>query len=375
MRKVLVFALLLLSACNLSSGQPDPLITPSVQAGGKPTVTISSPKEGDELVVGKDVFVSANASDSIGVTRVQLIVNNQIVKTVSSESASGDKTMNVLLDFKPTTQGQAKLEVIAYRRDVASDPAVVNVVVRASQSQVTETSIPQTGIPTINSNDPTCRALVSVGLNMRTGPGTNFPRITVLETGTIVPIVGRTGANDWWQVRFGSNVGWIAASFTTVYGICTSVPITYQPPAPPTITPFIPPPPTITPFIPPPPPTATPSPADLVITSIIGSTSLTIPAGEGSVSANYSVTVTNTGGRATGSFVVAISVTPGGPLVEPSSVADLRDGQSISLDFPLVFDSAGLFTIRATADNQNVVPELSEVNNTGAMDVEVLMGS
>jgi hypothetical protein len=374
MRKVLLFIILIiLSACNLSSsrGDNDPIVTPSAQASGKPTVTISSPKEGDEVVVGRDVFVSANASDSEGVTRVQLVVNNQIVKTVSSESASGDKTMSVLLDFKPNTQGQTKLEVIAYRRNVASDPAVVNIVVRASQAQVTETIVPQTGIPTINPNDPTCRALVNTGLNMRTGPNTNFNRITVIGAGVVVPIVGRTGSNDWWQVSYSGNIGWIAAPFTTVYGICTAIPITYQPPAPPTATRFIPP-PTITPPLQ---PTVTPGPADLVIISIAGAEDLTIPASEGSVSANYAVTVTNTGSRRTGTFIVAVSITPSGPLVEASSVSDLAPGQSISLDFPVVFDAAGSYTFRATADNDNVVAEVSEVNNVGVIGIDVVVGS
>lgn len=379
MRKALVLTILLLlvSACNLSSGQrDDPIITQSVAPGIKPTVTIASPKEGDEVVVGTDVFVSANASDSTGVTRVQLVVNNQIVKTVSSESANGDKTMSVLLDFKPSTamQGQAKVEVIAYRRNVASDPAVVNLVVRANQSQVTATSVPQTGVPTINPNDPTCRALVNTGLNVRSGPGTNFSRIGSLGAGTVVPLVGRTGANDWWQVSTGGTVGWIAAAFTTLYGTtCGSIPITFQPPRP-SATPFIPPSPFPT-LTPPPQPTITPGPADLVIPTIIGPQTLVIPAADGSVSATYSVTVTNTGSRRTGSFVVAVSITPDGPLINAGSVPDLAPNESTAIDFTVVFDAAGSFTFRATADNENVVAELSEVNNTGIIGIDVTVGS
>ena len=196
-RVIYILALaLILSACNLARNRPstpEPLITTSSQASGKPQVTISSPDDGDEVVVGTDLFVSANATDSAGITRVQLIANNQIVKTVSSESATGDTSMNVLLDYRPAVAGNVKLEVIAYRGAVSSDPSVVNITVRANQSQVTATIAPQPDVPVIDPNDPTCRALTNVPLNVRNGPNTNFPRITTLATGTQVPIVGRIG--------------------------------------------------------------------------------------------------------------------------------------------------------------------------------------
>lgn len=88
--KVLIFimAAVVLSACNLSrdSADDEPLVTVTGDANGaKPSVTISSPESGEEIVVGDDLFVSATASDAVGVTEVQLVVNNQIVKRVFSD--------------------------------------------------------------------------------------------------------------------------------------------------------------------------------------------------------------------------------------------------------------------------------------------------
>jgi transposase InsO family protein len=105
--------------------------------------------------------------------------------------------MNVLLDYRPSTAGPVKLEVIAYRGAVASDPATIDVTVRANQSQVTATIIPITNVPPIDPNDRTCRALVNVGLNVRVGPGTQYNRITTVQPGTQIPINGRTGDNSW----------------------------------------------------------------------------------------------------------------------------------------------------------------------------------
>ena len=311
----LICILILMSACNLTRTRPSTQVPPTSDAGGgaKPVVTISSPEEGDEVVVGTDLLVSANATDSVGITRVQLIANNQIVKTVSSESASGDPSMNVLLDYKPSNAGDVRLEVIAYRGAVSSDPAVVNVTVRASQAQVTATIIPQTDVPVIDPNDPTCRALTNVGLNVRTGPGTNYPVITTVQSGTQLPIVGRIGDNTWWQVRlnFGA-VGWVIQrnplnvneDFITLFGICSFIPIVNPPPSP-TTTPPSPTwtrTPTPTPSKTPAPITNTPRPADLLVTSISGPTTIVIPNGESSVVKTYSITITNSGEAATGSF-------------------------------------------------------------------------
>lgn len=86
---LILLILLVASACNLSSQEPTefPLDdnNPPADTGGKPTVTIVTPQDGGEAVVGQQMFVTANTSDAIGVTRVQLLADNQIVKTVSSE--------------------------------------------------------------------------------------------------------------------------------------------------------------------------------------------------------------------------------------------------------------------------------------------------
>lgn len=368
---LLLAALLALSACNLTRQPPtsESVVTPP--SGGKPTVTISAPQNGEEFVVGSAVFVSANATDSVGVTRVQLVANNQIVKTVTSEASAGDRSMNVLLDFRPAAAGSVRLQVVAFRGAIASDPATVDITVRASQAQVTATAAPQTRVPDINPNDPTCRALVNVGLNLRTGPGTQFDRITVLPAGTVMPITGRIGSNQWWQVRFGATIGWVSAAYVTVYGICTGIPVIVTPVPPPTTPPTSPPPPTLAPTFTHTPVSPTPGLPDLVVASIVGPTSLTIPTGETSVTANYSITIANTGSGSTGQFNSTITVLPGGTPQELSAVSNLSAGESIALTIALLFDAPGSYTLRVLADSDSDVDEVSEVNNTGTLDVVV----
>lgn len=363
---------LILSACNLSTQAPtpEPLEVPTINPGGKPVVVISSPETGAEVVAGNQVLVTAAATDAVGVTRVQLIANNQIVKTVSSEAASGQTNFQAVLDYTPRQTGNVTLQVVAYRGAIASDPAQIDIVVKDSQSQVTATiDLSGGGGPVIDPNDPTCRALTNTGLNIRLGPGTNYDKITVLAAGTVVPIIGRVSDNSWWQIRSGGTIGWVSAGFTSVYGICTAVPVV-APPATPTsnvatLTPTI----TLTPtptLTRTPAPTVTPGTPDLVIPSIGGSTSVTLPNG----TVTYSVTITNTGSGPTGQFANQVTL-PDGSTADLGVVSNLNPGESISLNIPFTFTSAGSYKLDAKADSGDQVKEFSEVNNAASLSITV----
>ena len=229
---IIMILAVLVSACNLAvDTTAEPIVTPTDFVSGKPQVSIISPTNGDEFVVDDTVLVSVNASDSRGVTRVQLLANDQIVKTVSSESSNGDPNMNVLLDYKPRAAGTVNLSVVAYRNTTSSDPAQVQIVVRTTESQITATPQSNPDVPVIDPNDPTCRALINAGLNFRTGPGTNYSIIRVLAAGEVIPITGRLGDNTWWQLNSGQ-LGWVSAQYTTIYGNCSGIPVAVPPPSP-----------------------------------------------------------------------------------------------------------------------------------------------
>ena len=216
-----------LAACNLQErteaanrGEPTDLPT------GPPTIEIGSPNEGAEYVIGEEILVSVLAADSIGVNRVQLFVDNQIVRTVSSESLQGDLAMQAILNYVPQRAdlGEVQLRAVAYRGSVVSQPDEITVVVRESRSQVQATPIQQSNVPFIP-NDGVCRALVNVPLNFRTGPSTGFQIITVLSSGTLAPITGRNSGHSWWRLSVENQAGWVSGDFTTEYGDCSRTPV------------------------------------------------------------------------------------------------------------------------------------------------------
>lgn len=366
-----VFLLLVASACNLVSEQElqsQIAATATANSQIRPTIVINSPPNGTEVIVNTQVIVSVSASDTIGLTRVTLMANNQLVNSVTSQSPTGDRQINALLDFTPTTTGSVALQAVAFRGSVASDPATITIFVRENQQQVTATVPPQPGVPTINPNDPTCRALVTAALNVRSGPSTSFPVLTVLAPGSVVPIIGRVADNTWWQVRAGAIVGWVSAQYTNVYGNCTGIPIVASPPTPTSSVPTSTPPPTNT--LAPQVPTPTALPANLLVTNISGPTTLSL-GGNPTVAANYSVTITNLGGSAAGAFNNTIAVNPGGSPIQLAVVGNLLPGESIILNSTVSFNSAQMFTIIVVADSDNQVPEISEVDNTGTLVVTV----
>lgn len=227
----LACSFLVLSACNLRSRSALPDSGAATNTpDGPPVVVINSPSDGDEFVVGEEILVSVDASDSIGVNRVQLFVDNQIVRTVSSESLQGDLSMQAILNYVPQTAdlGSIDLRVLAYRDTVVGAADEITVVVRQSPADIVATPASSSNLPFIPDDD-ICRALVNVGLNFRTGPSTGYAIIAVLDSGTLTPITGQNSANTWWQLDVNGRSGWVSADFTTEYGDCAGVPVIADP--------------------------------------------------------------------------------------------------------------------------------------------------
>lgn len=100
-------------------------------------------------------------------------------------------------------------------------------------------------------------AVVSADLvNVRSGPGTNYPRQGQVKSGTTLEIVSRNPEGDWWQVCCvkGQQV-WIFGDLVTTQGNVAGVPVAANIPTPPPTPTPRPVPPTNTPA-----PTPTPGP-------------------------------------------------------------------------------------------------------------------
>jgi uncharacterized protein YraI len=68
--------------------------------------------------------------------------------------------------------------------------------------------------------------------SLRTGPGMDFDRITVLEPVTTLPAIGRTADTRWMQVVYDGQLGWVAAILLVWTGDVTQLPVDGINPAP-----------------------------------------------------------------------------------------------------------------------------------------------
>ncbi len=102
------------------------------------------------------------------------------------------------------------------------------------------------------------------GMNVRSGPGTNYGVIGSATAGQRFIVTGKNPQGDWWQVNFNGQNGWVfgplvSAQNTGGVQVAANIPAPPPPPATP-----VPPPPTATPVpaqpTQPPAPTAPPAP-------------------------------------------------------------------------------------------------------------------
>lgn len=117
-------AMIVLSACNTA---------------GKPTVVIISPASGSEFKDGDTVSIQSASVDSTGISRVELVVDNVVVRTDTSPTPQGQPSLAVTQTWK-ATQGNHVIVVRAYNTAGAmSDPVAVAVSIVSSTGQVAPT--------------------------------------------------------------------------------------------------------------------------------------------------------------------------------------------------------------------------------------------
>ena len=147
-RKVSVLVAVMLSLSALACSIRLPMGQPS-----KPVVEIVSPLNGSEVGLGDEVVVLFSAEDEVGISRVELQANGQIVSVKRSDQAEGEPTMRATLPWTPTVPGSQTLLVYAYNVEgVVSDAVGVRVVVVASAPTSTtfqSTPAEMAGSPTL----------------------------------------------------------------------------------------------------------------------------------------------------------------------------------------------------------------------------------
>jgi hypothetical protein len=206
---------------------------PGLGGGTKPTVVILSPASGTQVKAGGIVVIQSSATDVKGVAKVELWVDGSLVR--SDVNSQGQPAFSVTQEWTAAILGSHSVTVKAY--NVAgriSDPATVTVNVI---EEVTVTPIPRASM-TLPPGVPWAAITAGV-LNVRKGPGTNYPVIGQLQQNDVVEISGKNADSSWLQIVYPTGTigrGWISVSYAQVRGSPAAIPVV-ESPLPPTSTP------------------------------------------------------------------------------------------------------------------------------------------
>lgn len=127
------------------------------KVAGVPTVVINSPPSGSQVQVGQEVIVQVTATDSKGVTQVELLVNGVLYHSDVSPNPQGQSPFISRQSWRAPAPGTYTLMVKAYNAaGGVSQPAAITVNVIGAATSVpgqptatpTVTSTPAPGTPT-----------------------------------------------------------------------------------------------------------------------------------------------------------------------------------------------------------------------------------
>lgn len=230
-----------------------------------PRVTITSPPSGQRVPTGREVEVQSVAVGQTPIERIDMYVNDELIRSDTSPIEGGQFTFNVVQRWVPTQPGRAEVTVVAYDiNGVPSQPEGIALEVvgegmavaeatatlaaitpaatvtgtvtptvpvsegtpvnvgspppEATTVQVfTPTPLPATAPPATPMPGGEIEGTVAVrALNVRSGPGTNYPVTGNVRYFTPVTATGRNQDTTWARIRYAENrTGWVATQYVT----------------------------------------------------------------------------------------------------------------------------------------------------------------
>lgn len=266
-------ALLAVTGCTLPASD----IERETAIDGPPLVSIAAPRPNASYLEDVPVNIQASiANAGADIDRVEVSVNGEVIASQPQPNANGAPVFSITQVWPAASVGSYTIGVTAFRADgTASDTASVSINVISpaptdipAEDDATDEPTdeqppadpptpvptdppPPTEIPATATPDRTT-ALFTTGINVRSGPGTNFnPPIGQFAANSTAEVLSVNLDGSWLKVRFGSGEGWVYRPLVEVQGSLDGLPREAGPPTP------VPPPPTAVP-----PPPVQPPPQD-----------------------------------------------------------------------------------------------------------------
>ena len=269
-RVILVLSMLVLAsiACTLGTPSETGVVTEDIEV--RPLVLLLAPVNGSTIAEGAQVTLHAIALDSqMGVARIEFRIDDVPVGEAVSDQEGGQPTLNATGTWQALGQAGHLVTVEAFRADGSSlgiSDVSVNVVPQprdrsgppaetapptgeapppADAEQPGEppagagadqppTEPPPADTPAPPTAEPTTfpgvdASVTYLELNVRQGPGTNYPAVTTLAQGDPVTIIGRSADNTWLAISFDGGAAWVIAESVDFTGDVGQLPLVAAP--------------------------------------------------------------------------------------------------------------------------------------------------
>ncbi|MBC7870899.1 MAG: SH3 domain-containing protein [Chitinophagaceae bacterium] len=419
---LVALALFAAAGCTLPTAGGEEAITIS----GVPIVRIAGPQANATFLDGVEVFIQASVSNAgADISRVEVSVDNVVISTLATPNQADAPTFSITQPWTAEGAGPHVLSVTAFRADGnSSAPQSVTINVIDASSRATETAAAQptartssggnntaggansgnsgsTAAPTTppqptDEPEPTevpasatpdvPMALVnpnaSAGINVRSGPGTNFNSLGTLASGATAEMLGINLTREWYKIRFGPGEGWVFAQLITPQGDISGFTPEAGPATP------VPPPPTAVPATAVPlatVPVATVAPASNVNLVFVGQITMSPNPATCNVGFTVTITVQNVGTSQSGTATIlaedvhratgTVTTSSLGTLLLPAG--GLASGQTHTVTWPA---TVGTYYgedhfIRVKIDSGSQVPETSETDNEQQIPYNLARGA
>lgn len=206
------------------------------------------------------------------------------------------------------------------------------------------TPTPSQPFITATPSGPVVTVTVST-LNVRSGPGFEYPKVGSLKQGDAVGVLGTVPDFSWFYIQASNGMGWVKAEYVQLYNPAGGVTGIPQVPIPPT-------------------PTVAPTPIQGQADIVIDSVTLNPPRPIRNQQFTATVTLRNAGNAPSGGFAVAASFNPGN-VYSAAIVGAVQPGQTITALLNVTLTTAGAASgVQVVADLNNEVPESNEANNS-----------
>lgn len=111
-----------------NASEPAQIVLTVINDNRAPEVQITSLSESKDLELGAPLLIQGVATDDVAVTRVDLIVDNQLVTFVTSDKPEGVTPFAVAIPWTPTATGTHNIVLRAYDNQAQSDDSLRSIV-------------------------------------------------------------------------------------------------------------------------------------------------------------------------------------------------------------------------------------------------------